>query len=378
MDGLTVYPTQRSPEKTQRVRNGTSLYRADAHQPCSLQELMMDSVTVYPSQHPQRRQYSPSPRSIYWTDKLAISRSSTVLPHYHTALALGATLVCSAGALIQHTEKSEVHSFDRLPSDKVIAQAQQVEPTVAVVTPPIATPQTAASFSPRTDATHCTNGTCQGQASMDRHIPLQASYSQALPTERAPLQPQNAEQQTQQAILAHRKTDLAHLQADLEARAQQSNQEFANLTTHLAIHPEDAEQIAGLLNKDASYQLNRLRLSGLKDAIAVEYSKPIADNPHLELLYDQYAQELTQLSQIAQTVLAQYIANVSAEFPDPLWQDEEYYALLQELIDIAHRRQMQVIESNILAQMEEQLTPHRTEVATLRNQDSSARNLGAS
>ncbi len=334
----------------------------------------MDGVTAYypHRQAPgksQRSQYGTSQAPIYWTDKLAISRSSTALPHYHTALALGATLVCSAGALMQDTAKDVLHPSDRLPSDKTMAQAKQTATAAAVITPPVATSPTAVSFSPRTGAAHCANGSCQG---LDRQI-------QAPPSAREQLQPpQSAEQRTQEAILAHRRADLASLQADLEARTQQSNEQFASLTTHLAIHPEEAEQIANLLNQDANYQLNRLRLSGLKDAIAIEYSKPVANNPHLELLYDQYAEELAQLRQIAQNVLVNYIAHVSAEFPDPLWQDEQYYSSLQALIDVAHLRQMQVIEHNVLAQMDEQLTPHRTEIAALPNQNNSAKALGAS
>ncbi|MBT9316108.1 GumC domain-containing protein [Leptothoe spongobia] len=338
-----------------------------ANQPQPLQGLMLNGLAVYPNkqqpkQKTQRGKRSTT-RSIYWTNELAISESSSPPSQYHTALALGATMVCSAGALMQYTETGLWHQSHRLIPDKTISQSQKSEPATDVTTPPISDSQTTASFSSRADGSNCKNGTCQGLESIDRHSPLQAN-SQALLSEMRQSQTESSvyKLQTQQAILSHRSTDLAHLQKDLEARSQQSNQQFASLTTRLAIHPEDAKQIENLLNLDTSYQVYRLRLNSLKAAIAIEYSKPVVDNPQLELLYSQYAQELAQLRQIAQNILANYIANVSVEFPDTIWQDKEYYHLLQALMDVAHRRQVHIIEYNTLTVMRAQLNQRRTEI----------------
>ena len=341
---------------------------------------MFDGSAVAPKKQDKQKKPRIKPgtlRSIYWIDNLATPRPSNPSPYY-TALALGATVVCSAGALMQHTETGLWQQSDSSPSNKAVAQSEQPESDTDVTTPPIATSQTPASFSSR--ATSCKDSTCQGLEFIDRRMSLQAQL-QALRAKRGQLQTKGSAAQhlqTQQAILASRSNDLAQLQAKLEERVQTSNQQFAHLTTRLAIHPDDAKQIANLLNTDTSYQINRLKLSALKDAIAIEYSKPVADNPQLELLYKQYAQELEQLRQIAQTVLANYIAQVSAEFPDPIWQDEKYYSLLQALIDVAHLRQMQIVEHNTLAAMNAQLHQQRTELATLLDKNNSARALGVS
>ncbi|NEQ53683.1 MAG: hypothetical protein F6K11_26715 [Leptolyngbya sp. SIO3F4] len=333
-----------------------------------LQGIMLDGLVRSPkSQHKEKIQRGKQrTHSIYWTDELAISEASSTLSPYYTALALGTTVVCSAGALMHYTTPGVWHQSDNQPSDQTVAQSKQSETATSVVTPPIATSQTAASFSPRTDSTACSNGTCKGSKFANRRISLQAQL-QALRAEREQLQVQHSahQLQTQQAILSHRSDDLVNRQTALAQRTQKLNQQFDSLTHQLALHPKDVEQIENLLNEDTSYQVNRLRLSGLKDAIAIEYSKPVLDNPQLEVLYGQYAQELEQLRQIAQTVLADYITYVSAEFPNPLWHDDEYYSQLQKLMDVTHLRQMQIVEHNTLAQMQAQLNHQRKEVAVL-------------
>lgn len=311
---------------------------------------MLDGLVRSPQGQKQPRAKRSTARSIYWTDELAISRTSTTLSPYYTAMALGATVVCSAGALMQHREPQ--HPLEGLPSDQTIVQSEQFALNFAlnteVVTPAIAAAPTAASFSPRGNS--------------DRAV--QAQYP-APQSDTDPLKPQDlvSQLQTQQAILVHRSTDLASLQTDLGARIEKSNQQLADLTARLAIHPQDAEHIANLLNLDTRYQVNRLNLSGLKAAIATQYSQPVAHNPQLESLYSQYAQELAQLRHIAQAVLADYLASV--EVADAPWQDEEYYKLLQALMDVAHARQMQIIEHNTLAAMDAQLTQQTTELTAL-------------
>ena len=341
-----------------------------ASQAQPLQEAMLDSLVLYPNNQPQEKHVSSEQRasySIYQANELALPESSSSLPNYYTTLALGATVVCSAGALMQYTQTGLWHQSDRLMSEKTIVQSEQSEPATAVVTPPISASQTVATFSPRTDTTaDCINGSCQGLELPDRSM-TQRSKLQALQVEKEQFQIKAALQklQVQQAILAHRSDDLAHRHAESEMRAQQLNQQFATLSTRLALHPNDAEQIANLLYADVNYQRNRLKLNDLREAIAIEYSRPISDNPQLELLYKQYAREMEQLGQIAQNALANYIANISVEFSDPIWQDEQYYSQLQVLMDVAHLRQMQNIEQNTLTQMEIELSQQQMEVAIL-------------
>ncbi len=325
-----------------------------------LQRLMLDGVIPssniqYPNiqykEKNQRRKLGKS-RSVYWTDNLTISEPSSNLSHYYyTTLVIGATAVCSAGALMQHVKTGLWHQSDSLTSDKTVVQSEKSESVTTVVTPPIAASQTTASFSSRVDHSSRVDQALKGEQ-------FQTAQVHQL--------------RTHQAILAHRSADLANRQAELEENSKQLNQRVAHLTTYLDIHPDDVEQVANLLDTDTTYQINRLKLNNLKEAIALEYSKPVIDNPQLEVLYDQYTQELDQLRQIAQNVLANYITNVGDEF------DEKSYNLLQELIDLAHFRQIQVIQHNMLAQMDTQLSQQRTELAVLLSQNSSVGTLGAS
>lgn len=350
-----------------------SSLRKPADQTPLLQKLMLDGVNVAPSikynKKTQRRKSGTS-RSIYWTEKPAISKASSDQSHYYyTALAIGATVVCSAGALMQHTETGgQAQPSDSVTSDNTIVQSEQLAATTTVVTPPISTSQTVASFSSQsnTSATNCGDGTCAG-SELIAHPTAPQTTLPAQPSTRDSLQTTGAVKEllTQDAILVHRSTDLANRQATLENRSQELEQQFVHLTNLLAIHPDDAEYIASLLEEDTIYQVNRLLLNGLKDAIAVEYSKPVVDNPQLELLYSQYTHKMEKLRQNAQDALAIYIAEVSVDLPEPVWEDEEYYALLQELIDTAHFRQMHVVEQNTLDVMVAQLNQQRTELAVL-------------
>lgn len=347
--------------------------QAQSHQGLTLEGLVRNPRHQYKRQPHQPKAIGS--RSIYWADELAISNSSSNLSPYYTALALGATVVCSAGALIQHTDTDVWPQSEPLTSGKTIVELEPTEVDAAVVTPTITAAQTSASFSPRAtnNATACQDGNCQGQAFIEQPSSVQ---SHALNTAQESLQSTLHTLQTQQAILTHRKDDIAQRQATLATKSQKLSQQFARLTTQLGIHPEDAEQIANLLNLDTTYQVNRLRLNGLKEAIAIEYSQPTVDNAQLETLYNQYAQELEELRNIAQNVLAEYLVEVSAGLSTPIWQDQAYYSMLRELMDIAHLSQMQDIEHNTLAAMSEQLNQRRTELAVLVEKNTLISQLG--
>lgn len=339
---------------------------------------MIDCLVFYPDNHPQensQRAEEVLASSIYWTDELAITGSSVnTLSRYHTALAFGATVACSAGALMQYTETGFWYQLDTPAPDNTVITLEKSEPAEStVVTPPVAVPETAAAFSPQPDvppAAECNDSTCKGLAFIDQRLPELQAEVQTLRSEMEQFQTQHTAQnlQTHQSILAYRSSDVARRYAELDQRSQQLDQQVASLTAALAIHPDEAEQIASLLRTDTRYQTTLSQLLGLQGAIAFEYSNPELDNLQLEQLYDQYAEVADQLRTIAQDALGYYVANVSFESPDPLWQEDTYYGLLQELIDLAHFRQMHVVEQGTLARMDDNLTQRRTELTVLLRQ----------
>ena len=337
---------------------------------------MIDCLVFYPDNHPQensQRAEEVLASSIYWTDDLAITGSSAnTLSRYHTALAFGATVACSAGALMQYTETGFWYQPDNTVPDNTVVRLEKSEPAEsAVVTPPVAVPETTASFSSQPDdASECNDSACKGIAFIDERLPELQAEVQTLRSEMEQFQTEHTAQnlQTHQSILAYRSSDVARRYAELDQRSQQLDQQVASLTAALAIHPDEAEHIANLLSTDISYQTTLGQLLGLQGAIAFEYSNPELDNLQLEQLYDQYAEVAEQLRTKAQDVLSYYVSSVSFESPDPLWQEDTYYGLLQELIDLAHFRQMHVVEQGTLASMEEHLTQRRTELTVLLRQ----------
>lgn len=335
---------------------------------------MIDCLVDYPkNQHQENSKNAENvtSRAIYWTDDLSISGSLSPFSRYHTALAFGATVVCSAGAIMQQTETGFWHQDTAMvPATETTINVEQADADERVSTPPIAGPQARVTFSSAADSSDCKDGNCKGLAFIDQRLPQIQEQVRTLRAEMQQFQAQHTAQnlQTHRSILSHRSTDVARRQAELESRSQQLTQQFASLTSALALQPDEANHIANLLNTDTTYQNSLQQLQALERNIAVEYSNPDLDNSQLEALYTEYAQAADQLRQIAQAILADYISVASVESPDPLWQEDSYLALLQELIDLSHLRQMLAIERDTLAQMDEQLTQRRTELAVLLKQ----------
>ncbi|MBT9312925.1 hypothetical protein [Leptothoe kymatousa] len=336
----------------------------------SLPGLPLDGSVRYPNKQRKKPSHGcdhSKPRSAYWTDELAISTaSSAAASPYHTALALGATMVCSAGALMQYTDTGSPQAAPVLPEGTAPGDAtplKQSEAETAVVTPPVATSQPTASFSTSANesATHKLLDSPAAVQAKLQHLRSKIGQFKTRDTVQ--------ELERQQAILAHREADLAHRQAELEKKSQALNEQKVSLIDVLGIHPTEAEYIASLLGASEDYQLTRLKLNVLKEEIATEYSKPVLSNPQIEVLYGQYAEGEVYLRHVAADILNNYISSVSTEFSDPRWQEVNYYELLHALIRVEHFRQMHTVEYNTLAQMDEQLTERQTEIASLLEQN---------
>ena len=346
-----------------------------------LQELMIECLVDYPSsQHQENNQIAGSPKSgsVYWTDDLSVAGTFSSFSRYHTALVFGATIVCSAGAIMQHTETGLWEQSTSVPSsEKNIVQLERTELDADVIAPPIAGPQTNASFSSAVGAADdgevadtCRDSTCKGLSFIEQRLPDLQEQVRVLRVEMEQFQKQHTAQnlETHRSVLSYRSADVVRRRADLEARSQQLTQQFASLTSALALQTDESRQIANLLNTDSDYQASLQQLQALEYKIAVEYSNPDLDGTQLEILYTEYAQIADQLRQTAQVVLFDYISAISIESPDPLWQEDSHTALLQELMDLAHLQQMLTIEQNTLAQIDEQLTQRRRELAVLLKQ----------
>lgn len=342
---------------------------------------MIECLVDYPSiQHQENNQTAKKTESdsVYWAGDLSITESLSPFSRYHTALAFGATVVCSAGAIMQHTETGFWEQSISTPSsEKNLIQLERATLDTDVVAPPIAGPQANVSFSSAAivkddgEATNvCRDSTCKGLTFIDQRLPELQEQVRILRVEMEQFQKQHTTQnlETHRSVLAYRSADVVRRQADLEARSQQLSQQFASLTSALALQPDESRQIANLLNTDSDYQASLQQLQALEREIAVEYSNPDLDGTQLEILYTEYAQIADQLRQTAQSVLADYVSAISIESPDPLWQEDSYLALLQELIDLAHLQQMLTVEQNTLAQIDEQLVQRRRELAVLLKQ----------
>ncbi|MEM1239575.1 MAG: hypothetical protein AAGI45_07035 [Cyanobacteria bacterium P01_H01_bin.26] len=307
----------------------------------------------------------------YWTGDLSVSGSSS-LWWYHSALAVGATVVCSAGAIMQYTEAGLWSQQETVtPNPAHTKQSAQTEAASQVSTPPVVNSQERPVFSSSApDSKTCKDGTCKGIAFIERRLPEIQGEIRELRTEMQQFQKRHTAQnlQTHRSILVYRSTDVARKQAELAVRSQQLDQQLSSLTSALALQPAEVSQIASLLQTDTAYQGLLQQLQALESDIAIEYSNPDLNSERFNTLYAEYSQTANELRQIAQAVLADYVAAVSLESPDPLWQEDSYHALLQELMDLSHLRQMLAVEENTLAQMDSHLTVRRTELASLLKQ----------
>lgn len=312
--------------------------------------------------------------SIYWIDDLSIATPYSSSWQYHKALALSATVVCSVGAIMQHAETGlwyQPGEMDANSANTATVKQAEVDTDAEVSTPPIANPQASSSvsFSASSDST-CKDSTCKGLEFIDQQVPQLQDQVRQLRTEMELFQARHTPQnlQTHRTVLAYRSSDLAHRQAELMVRSQQLEHDVLNVTSILAIHPDEVDFFTELLQADTQYQSQLQRLQILENDIAIEFSNPDLDNTQLSELYATYYQLESQLRYTAQIVLADYIDAVSLESPDPLWQEATYTDSLQELMDLSHQQQMLTMEYNTLNHIATKLTERRTELASLLRQ----------
>lgn len=307
----------------------------------------------------------------YWADDLAISSLPSVFWQYQTALALGATMVCSAGALMQYTDAGFWEQTDTTASgatNTVSDRHAKSDADTQVMTPPIVTPQaqTNTAFS----SASCQDSTCKGLEFIDQQLPEIQEQVRKLRTEMQLFQAKHTPQnlQTHRTVLAYRSSDLSRRQAELVVRSQQLEQKVDNVTAILALQPDEVSNIASLIQADAAYQGHLQQLRTLENDIANEFSNPEINTTQLGELYAVYYQLESELRQMAQNALADYMYVASQESADPMWQEVGYHAPLQELIDLAHHHQMLVMEQSTLNHVEAKLTERRTELASLLRQ----------
>ena len=320
---------------------------------------------------------APASAPAYWTDDdLSIPTPPSSPWQYHTALAIGATVVCSAGAVMQYAETGLWTQSDNVgPDSDSTANIKQTKDAAdtQVSTPPIATPQaqSSVSFSAGTsERSTCRDSTCKGLEFIDRQMPQIQEQVRQLRTEMQLFQSKHTTQnlQTHRTVLSYRSSALASNQAELTVRSQQLEQKFSSVVSILALQPDEISQITNLLQTNADYQGQLQQLRGLQGKIAVEFSNPDLDSTHLQELYTAYYQIEGQLRQTAQVILANHIYAASLESPDPLWQEASYEAPLQQLIDLAHHHQMLVLEQQTINQIAAKLAEQRTELANLLRQ----------
>ena len=333
--------------------------------------------TLYQRQDDYSDSHMAESENVYWADDLSIPTPHSSPWQYHTALAIGATVVCSAGAIMQYTETGLWHQPDDTESksgNTVNVNPAKAETDEQVSTPPIASPQASAgvSFSASThnsDST-CKDSTCKGLEFIEQQVPQIQDQVRQLRTEMQLFQAKHTTQnlQTHRAVLAYRSSDLANRQAELKVRSQKLDQEIANVVSILALQPDEVSYFTELLQTDTQYQNQLQQLQALEQDIAVEFSTPDLDDTQLGELYASYAQIENQLRYTAQIVLADYVHAASVESSDPLWQEPTYGDSLQELMDLSHQQQMLAIEQHTLSQIAAKLTERRTELASLLRQ----------
>lgn len=290
---------------------------------------------------------------------------------YQAALTVSATVVCSVGAAVQMADlpavSQAISGASSGPAERLNNPADGAADS-AVTLPPVeaSSGSPTVSFSPDT----CKDSTCKGLAFVEARLPqLQAQVRETRAQMQVFQEKHTAQNlQTHRSILAYRATDLAKQQAELELRAHQLNQQAQNLAAALALQPDEVTQVVNLLQTDANYQAQLQQLQAIEQKIATEYSTPDLSGEGLSAAYAEYYEAESQLRREAQAVLADYVAAAGATSADPLWQENSYQYSLQQLIDLAHQRQMLAVEQNTLAVTEAQLTERRTELAALLRQ----------
>ncbi|NEQ50817.1 MAG: hypothetical protein F6K11_11885 [Leptolyngbya sp. SIO3F4] len=330
-----------------------------------------DDQPLYQHQDDYPRSQTLTSEAGYWTEDQFIPSQSSSSWHYHTALAIGATVVCASGALAQYVKTNHLGHPDTATPTPANITKKQVKSDISpqVVTPSIIASQSKSNvlFSAADHNHTCQESTCKDLAVTGQQLPETQAQIRQLITDMQLFQKKHTVQNLQayRNVLAYRSSDLSNKQVELVAKSQQLEQKFANVISTLALQPNEVSYIINLLKTDANYQGYLQQLQRLENAIADEFSNPEINITQLGERYAIYYQLESQLRQIAQNALANYIYVASQKSPAPVWQEASYQAHLQELIDLFHQHQMVVMEQHTLNQTEAKLIERQTELASL-------------
>ena len=169
-----------------------------------------------------------------------------------------------------------------------------------------------------------------------------------------------------------RTREITKQQADIDLKLTDAQAQYALLKDRLALAPDD-QTVALLLHQDAHYQDLLQQLIRVEKQMAAELGNLTLSQEQLEQLYTQYQTLLTKIHQETVQVLQRYLSAPTANLQNPLFHEPVSLAILQQSIKAAHNVQVLAIRRQSLTQIDQRLTHHRKDLATLLRQDSELR-----
>jgi polysaccharide biosynthesis transport protein len=182
----------------------------------------------------------------------------------------------------------------------------------------------------------CQSESCKGMKFIEQQIPPVQARVQAIRTEIEQLQKSkdvnNLEAQLQN--LDRQNTDLSSQAAQLEGQLAEAQQRYTQIQQRTVLKPDEA--IAQqFLTQDTRYQLLLSQFQTLDQQFAQQFIQ-VRDVNETRALQAQYQRVANQLTQQAQSILPQYLANPASNTQNPVFQDRGQIQLLQQSILVVH------------------------------------------
>jgi polysaccharide biosynthesis transport protein len=218
----------------------------------------------------------------------------------------------------------------------------------------------------------CQGNACRGVQHVEAQIPQSQARLQQLGAEIEQLHQRYgvSNLQAQRQLLEARITDVTKQEAQLQGTLAAGQQTYQQLQQQVSGNPAGSENVVQqLLSQDARYRSLLSQFQTLDQQLGNQFANlGGGDRNDLRSIQAQHQRVMNQLSQEAQSVLPQYLANPASNTQNPIFQNAIDLQLLQQSILTFNSLQIMQARQETLGQAKQNLEQQRSQLIKLLGQ----------
>jgi uncharacterized protein involved in exopolysaccharide biosynthesis len=218
----------------------------------------------------------------------------------------------------------------------------------------------------------CQGNTCRGMQHVEAQIPQSQARLQKLGSEIEQLHQRYgvSNLQAQLKLLEARITDVTKQEVQLQGTLAAGQQTYQQLQQQISGQPAQSENIVQqLLSQDARYRSLLSQFQTLDQQLGNQFANlGGGDRNDLRSIQAQHQRVMNQLSQEAQSVLPQYLANPASNTQNPIFQNAIDLQFLQQSTLTFNSMQIMQARQSTLGQAKQNLEQQRSQLIKLLGQ----------